>query len=189
MEKTTKSKLEIKNQLSYKINWYKFSYKMFFSLLSLGVLLAGWIQGIIDLSQIQNDVISKSTHLDYYNIDANTYTLNYFITFTVQSNLLCIAFFLLASMFPRKEGQWQVISQKIGLPVAIYITITGIIFNSMLLPVAVAKGEMNGAFPWFETQVMHTVLPIAFVVYIICFLENPKKLYLSIFIKKLFGFI
>ncbi|WP_342252258.1 Pr6Pr family membrane protein [Spiroplasma endosymbiont of Amphibalanus improvisus] len=161
-------------------------WKIIFKLVCAGIgisfLLYSWIYGVVNLQELYNDALIDGNTAYFYS-NAYTYTQYYFSFFTIQTNIFCLLFFLIAGIWHNKEGKWKIISQDIATPIAIYITITALIFNSMLLPAMLSAGGVS-ALDWIITEWEHGLFPILFVLYVILWMENRESWDVKKFMKK-----
>ncbi|ASP28300.1 hypothetical protein SCORR_v1c05280 [Spiroplasma corruscae] len=118
-----------------------------------------------------------------YNGNYEIYTLDYFTTFTLISNIFCQVWLLLAAIRPNKEGDSKFLGYTTALNFAVMITITFIVYNGILVPLD--TGFPTHPYDAFATVVNHIITPIAFVTYFLFFMRNKKKVELNTyFIKK-----
>ena len=88
-----------------------------------------------------------------YSIDGMNLWLDFFRYFTTQSNFL-ITFFVIAYFINPK---WKLFSKNYLLVfVTCYITITGLIYNCLLLP----SGAPSDAIGWFFSVFRHMIVPL-----------------------------
>jgi hypothetical protein len=82
--------------------------------------------------------------------------LNFFSYFTIQSNLIAIAVFLLGAAWTRREPSagWELVRGG----AVVYITVTLVVFALLLSDV-----NVDTQLPWVDT-VVHRVMPIAVIV-------------------------
>ncbi|WP_339021760.1 Pr6Pr family membrane protein [Spiroplasma endosymbiont of Atherix ibis] len=131
------------------------------------------------------DEAGKVIGYDYYG-----YVINFFSFFTIQSNILIVVWLLVGFFNHNKEGEIKILKKSFSLSVITYITVTAIIFNFMLLPQVLASGDNNfGALWWVEQMVVHTLGPIAAVVYFLFFMKQNLEFNFKKFIKKDFWII
>ncbi|ELL44963.1 Pr6Pr family membrane protein [Spiroplasma melliferum] len=158
--------------LKIKLAW-KQIYKLFFAIVGLVILGWAFINGILN----QNDIIN------HYNGDYTVYTLDFFTTFTCLSNLGILFWFLISGIRHHQENKNKIQSYPVALAAACYITITFIIYNCLLLPTQPLPGSPIG---WITTVIDHMTNPIAFVIYILFFMENKQEINLKQFFRKNF---
>ncbi|QHX35776.1 hypothetical protein STIUS_v1c02210 [Spiroplasma sp. TIUS-1] len=106
--------------------------------------------------------------------------LSYLSFFTVQSNLL-VAFWLMISLI-KQEGDHKLLTTKVSIFVATYITITMLIFNLVLLPeLCISEPKTSDIHPsnwkgttWFKQMTLHLVGPLLFIFYILFFMKTDE---------------
>lgn len=105
--------------------------------------------------------------------------LSYLSFFTIQSNLL-VAFWFMAALL-KTEGEHKLLTPKVSIFVATYITITMLIFNLVLLPEMFTRDKADTLYPtnwkwtaWFKQMTLHLVGPLLFIIYILFFM-NVKE--------------
>ncbi|AUM62887.1 Pr6Pr family membrane protein [Spiroplasma monobiae] len=91
--------------------------------------------------------------------------------FTFQSNLLVMIWFVLVFIKGGNEDKGSFTTYYWSMAVSVYITVTFIIFNFLMLPTvhkngAVDGGEMNAAW-WAMNMMLHTVAPLCMIFYFV----------------------
>lgn len=133
---------------------------------SWAIKIAHYIKG-----ENGSDALSFTQQYDYAG-----FTFFYFTYFTIQSNLFVALWCIIAACQHLKEGNTKITKSIIAYSVATYITITGLIYNFMLFPLAFIK-DADGVMPvsnfkpmtWISQQSLHTISPITFVLYTVLF--------------------
>ncbi|WP_424526991.1 hypothetical protein [Spiroplasma endosymbiont of Glossina fuscipes fuscipes] len=75
---------------------------------------------------VKNPAWSEEATKNFIN-DKGDYTFNYFSYFTIQSNLLVLAWLVGAGLFPKYEGKNKWLGYNMTLAITIYISITFLI--------------------------------------------------------------
>ncbi|PPE06281.1 Pr6Pr family membrane protein [Mesoplasma corruscae] len=140
---------------------FKISYKLFFGLLSFTVMIAYYVWGIFN----NNDII------DVYNGNYETFTIDYFTTFTLLSNVLVHAWLIAAGINYKQEGKSKLLGHTTANTLATLITLTFIIYNFVLIPV---QGFPTQTFSWITSIINHVITPIIFVIYVNFMMENKE---------------
>lgn len=133
---------------------------------TFGMIIADWFYGLSLISS----AVHKNNVFNYYYTDGNTYSMYYFAFFTIQSNLLCVLYFWGLSIWPWLEGKKKIFSHNMNLAIAVYITVTFIVYNLVLLPVA----QPTNAWGWIFTAWAHMLQPILFVLYFLLYSPVSK---------------
>ncbi|WP_348734991.1 Pr6Pr family membrane protein [Spiroplasma endosymbiont of Ammophila pubescens] len=107
------------------------------------------------------------------------YTIWWISFFTTQSNFLVLIWFVIAIICHRQEGIIKLLKTYLSLSVAVYITVTCLIYNFVLLP-AILKNKdlMWGPLKWTEQIILHAVVPVLTIIYIVIF-ANQSPLVLT----------
>ncbi|AUM62612.1 Pr6Pr family membrane protein [Spiroplasma monobiae] len=151
---------------------FHITYKLFFGLLSFFTIFSYYIWNIISAHEV------NGTYLGNYEI----YTIDYFTTFTLLSNVIVQAWFLYAALNHKNEGKTKLLSYTAANSLATMITVTLIVYNALLIPV---EGFPSHPFSIFVTLIDHALVPIAFILYVNIFMKNKDKVSLKeFFIKK-----
>ena len=159
-----------------KADWIKIGYKLFFGLMGIGLIIGFWISGLLDLHVHQKSGGKYDpTYWNYFALNGNTYSVQFFSYFTIQSNFLCAIVLIYSAIYHRRENKKKFLRHGFVQAIAIYITITGIIFNGLLLPNTLASGDKISSTEWFELMWQHTVMPIAFVIYFLFLFNNRTE--------------
>ncbi|WP_368486124.1 Pr6Pr family membrane protein [Spiroplasma sp. DGKH1] len=136
-------------------------YKLFFGGLIGAVCLYGWISPLVNGITIPSNVEWSNEASQNFMKDKGDFTFNYFSFFTIQTNILVWVWLLAAGLFPKYEGKNKWLGYNMALAITVYISITFLIYNAMLLP----AGQPTNAKGWFLTVIQHMVCPIAMIVY------------------------
>ncbi|WP_339022537.1 Pr6Pr family membrane protein [Spiroplasma endosymbiont of Crioceris asparagi] len=164
--------------------WYKF-------IIATLIFVAVFYQFIYQL--VNPDIIFKQDNDKnfYSQYDYSSLVVHYFSFFTTQSNMLVCGWLFYSAFNHDKEGKKKLLNINFSVAVATYISVTSLIFNFMLLPVEMFKEHSDPKYPgnwsfsnWTCSEILHTIGPIATVVYILLFMnfENhclSTKLYLK----------
>ncbi|WP_338985659.1 Pr6Pr family membrane protein [Spiroplasma endosymbiont of Diplazon laetatorius] len=151
---------------------FQVTYKYFFGLLSFFTIFSYYIWNIVTAREVNGD----------YQGNYEIYTIDYFTTFTLLSNLLVQIWFIYAAINHKKEGRTKFLSNTTANALATIITVTLIVYNGILIPV---EGFPSHPFSIFVTLVDHAVVPVAFILYINLFMTNKEQVGLKeFFIKK-----
>ncbi len=137
---------------------WKFWYKFIFGIFIFIAIFLNIINIFYQYPKIpMGDSISK---------DIGDAILNNFMYFTIESNLFVLIWLLYAAFNPNKEGKNKnILSPYISIFICIYITITGLVYNSLLLP----KSQPTNIMGWISTLIEHMLTPILFIIYFIFF--------------------
>lgn len=147
---------------------------------------SGWISGKVGIEHV-NDLIGITIKSDgtliratYMPFEQMLFTSSFF---TALSNLLVLTWMYVALIKPKNEGEKGILSDNLSITSATYITITFLIYQLALRPVTISSGLANGKtviqaiFPeplsLIQNEVFHTIVPIAFVLYIIFGIKHP----------------
>lgn len=183
-----------KTNLKNYIKDWRFWFKLVLMLLVLFVVLWDFVMSIINPAKefiytytIDKDgVLTESKVVDHIGS-----LVSYLSFFTIQSNIFVVVWLIIALIFHNREGEHKLLSTKISTLVAVYITVTMMIFNFVLLPqLSLTLDKDNtfnpinwGAFMWFKQMTVHLVGPLSFVIYILCFMKiqdvKPTKQFLK----------
>lgn len=152
--------------------------------------------GVVNISALQNnsdfkdwfnpkiasEAIAKSSlksvemfirnNPQYFHFDYNGDILYLFGFFTIQSNIFVVIACLHLAIYHPYEGKIKTTNFYVILPVATYITITSLVFNFMLMPTMLTSGKPMSASSWVENEILHTIGPILFVVYVCIFMNK-----------------
>ncbi|AGR42075.1 Pr6Pr family membrane protein [Spiroplasma diminutum] len=151
---------------------FQLTYKYFFGLLSFFTIFSYYIWNIATGDEVLN------TYGGNYEI----YTIDFFTTFTLLSNVLVQIWFLSAAINHNKEGESKFLSYTTANSLATMITVTLIVYNFVLIPV---DGFPSHPFSIFVTLVDHAIVPIAFILYVNLFMRNKQRVsQKEFFIKK-----
>ncbi len=148
-------------------------YKLLFAvLIGYGIfaaLIESYVHGIP--ITVKNPTWSEEATKNFIN-DKGDYTFNYFNYFTIQTNLLVFALLLGAGLFPKYEGKNKWLGYNMTLAITIYISITFLIFNLMLLPVEQPQTWRA----WLYSTIQHVICPIVMIVYFLFFMERENNI-------------
>ncbi|AUB31500.1 Pr6Pr family membrane protein [Spiroplasma floricola] len=152
---------------------FQLTYKYFFGLLSFFTIFSYYIWNIATGNEI------NSTYSGNYEV----YTIDYFTTFTLLSNVFVQAWFLYAAINHKNEGKTKLLSYTTANSLVTMITITLIVYNGILIPV---DGFPTHPFSIFVTLIDHAIVPIAFILYVNLFMRNKEQVNLKEFFFKKF---
>ncbi|ARU92065.1 hypothetical protein SCLARK_001561 [Spiroplasma clarkii] len=133
------------------MNKIRMAYKLTFAIWGLASILAAYLFKIIDGTEI------KTTYLGNYEI----FTIDFLSTFTILSNFLVLFWLLFAAIFYKKEGEAKLLSQTSGLIASVYISVTLVIYNFVLVPLDSAFPK--DSFNQYVSIMNHVINPLAFV--------------------------
>lgn len=157
---------------SYLTDW-RFYFKLLFGLFLTATLVYTWAEPLANGIVVPDHEKEVAEHWEWFLIDKGDYTLNFFSYFTIQTNIFVALWFLLSAIFHNQEGKkaskW--FGPNMALGVTTFITITGLIYNTMLLPTHV---DRTGFYFWFTSSVEHMVAPIVMIVYFLAFMQKEK---------------
>ncbi|MBE4704087.1 Pr6Pr family membrane protein [Spiroplasma platyhelix] len=157
---------------SYLTDW-KFYFKLIFSLFFIATLLYNWLNPLINGITVSDAEKEIAPNWEWFIQDKGDYTLNFFSYFTIQTNIFVALWFLLSAIFHSQEGKktskW--FGPYMALGVTTFITITGLIYNTMLLPTQI---NITGFSFWFTSVVEHMIVPIVMIVYFLAFMNKEK---------------
>lgn len=157
---------------SYLTDW-KFYFKLLFGLFLTSVLLYNWLSPLINGITVTDDDKVGAPNWEWFIQDKGDYTLNFLSYFTIQTNIFVALWFVLSAIFHNQEGKktskW--FGPYMALGVTTFITITGVIYNTMLLPTQI---DRTGFYFWFTSCVEHMVTPIVMIVYFLAFMNKEK---------------
>ncbi|AGR41155.1 Pr6Pr family membrane protein [Spiroplasma taiwanense] len=152
---------------------FQINYKLFFGFLSFITIFSCYLYKIIDGSEVINN----------YSGNYEIYTIDFFTTFTLLSNVFVQVWFLYAGFNHKNEGKTKFLSHTTANSLATMITVTFLVYNFVLVPID--TGFPKAHFDRYVTVVDHMITPIAFVIYVIFFMANKEKISLNqFFIKK-----
>ncbi|WP_338970483.1 hypothetical protein [Spiroplasma endosymbiont of Labia minor] len=149
---------------------FKESYKIISAALILFAIIWGYIIGFKQTAQ--NDVFLNNQNGGViFGGDTFLYTVNFFTYFTIQSNIFVMIFFIIVLILYKYEGKHKWLSFPVVCMVTVYITITGLIYNCLLLPTEGAPTTTSG---WVTSMIEHVFAPIAMIIYLLFIMENKK---------------
>ncbi len=146
------------------LNNWKFWYK----LAGATVIIIGLLINIIFIFiEWPNIPIETAT-----TADLGDSLFNMFCYFTIQSNFFVLIWFLYVAFNPKKEGmQHSIGSPYATLSFTLYITITFLIYNLVLLP----SGPPPTIHGWISTAFLHMIAPLMMIIYFCFFYEINQK--------------
>lgn len=159
------------------MNKIRIAYKLTFSILGLATLLSCYIYNVVNGETIRND----------YSGNYEIYTIDFLTTFTMLSNLFVLFWMLLAAIFYKKENDSKFLSYNCALTAGVYITVTFIIYNFVLVPLD--TGFPSKPFDQYVTVVDHIITPIAFIIYLLILMPKKEAVNLNEFFLKRFWVI
>lgn len=158
---------------------WRFYFKLGFGLLFTITLLYGWLSPIINGITVSDSQKKDAINWSWFVQDKGDFSLNYLSFFTIQTNILVALWFVFGTIFHNREGKSD--SRWFGhcmtLGITTFITITGIIFNTMLLP-AMYK-DIHGFYGWFTNVIEHMVCPLVAIIYFVFFMNRNKTAILA----------
>jgi len=151
---------------------WRFYFKLGFGCFFAATVLYTWLNPLINGIKVTPEQIAQWPNASWIQKDKGDFTFHIFSFFTIQTNIMVILWFILGAIFHDREGKidsrW--FGQYMTLAITTYITITGIIFNTMLLPFL----TIEGFYGWFTNVVEHMVCPVVAIVYFLCFMKREK---------------
>lgn len=159
-------------------------YKIIAALLVIAFLVFEYTNGIIKVNKVDQAAIvagAKYTGWEIFSASGDVvgqdlfgFTLMFLGYFTIQSNILVLIFFIVAiakhNFNHDNKNHKSIFLSRLGSElIAIYILVTGIIFNVMLLPVALiqTKEPINFWTVIFVPEVGHGIIPLMMVIYVL----------------------
>ncbi|WP_338956092.1 Pr6Pr family membrane protein [Spiroplasma endosymbiont of Polydrusus cervinus] len=101
------------------------------------------------------------------------YTMSWISYFTTQSNFLVLIWFLIAIIGHRHEGIIKPLKTYFSLSVTVYITVTCLIYNFLLLPSILKNKDLTwNAIRWAGQIMLHVVVPLLTIFYIVGFTKQ-----------------
>ncbi|WP_425380854.1 Pr6Pr family membrane protein [Spiroplasma endosymbiont of Polydrusus pterygomalis] len=177
-------------------NW-KFWYKVTIVILSIFGLLTDYFWNIFHLDKVVSSdetnnniypwaVYDKTGTISHWNYAG--YTMSWFSFFTTQTNILVLIWFLIAIKNHLQEEKSNILQSYFSLATAVYITITCLIFNFLLLPMSLLNTNIVlNVWQWIAQLLLHTFIPILTVVYIIVFAKHAQLISTKLVYKKKIG--
>ncbi|AUF83847.1 hypothetical protein CXP39_03590 [Mesoplasma syrphidae] len=114
----------------------------------------------------------------YY--DRAGFIVNYFSFFTIQTNIMIAVWFFVLALFNSKVGKIKLISPTYSIAIATYISVTMLIYNTMLLPIHVPKDGLD----WFRQLSLHLIAPLVMICYTLFELKPDGVIPVKEFAKK-----
>jgi len=173
----TLSRKSFKQQLT---NW-KWWYKLIGFLLALGGLVTLLVSGLVNIHR-EFDLEGINLRWEIYDREGNRFwdydssTLMYFSYFTTQTNILVMIWFFIAVMKPHQEGKGRLLSYTGTLLIATYISITSIVWLTILLPGMIVSKIQRPSYEWPASVLLHLIVPVMFVLYFTLWMNQTKKL-------------
>ncbi|WP_342277063.1 Pr6Pr family membrane protein [Spiroplasma endosymbiont of Nebria brevicollis] len=118
------------------------------------------------------------------------YTLSWLSFFTTQTNVLVLVWFFIAIIKHLQEGKIKLLQSYFSLSVTVYITVTCLVYNFLLLPMALLNNSNSmglTSWQWLSQLILHTFVPILAVVYIIIFAKHSQLIPTKMFYKQKLG--
>lgn len=173
-----------------KIKWnnWRFYYRILFGLLILGMLFYTLFNGLINGITVPDDEKENAKNWEWFTQDKGDYTLNFFTFFTTQTNILVGSWLFFSALLENNEKMKvkKLWNYHVVLGITIYISITGIIFNTLLLPTVIKN---TSVIFWLTTGTAHMLCPIVMIVYFILMPKNNRKILpMKQFIRHKLGF-
>ncbi|ATX70958.1 hypothetical protein [Spiroplasma clarkii] len=161
---------------------WRFWYKILVILLVIGFLVADYSYNIYKIAKMDhNNIVSASDFTGWEIFGANGkvigqdyfgYSLFYLGYFTTQSNILVLILFIVAiikfNYNPNEKGHKSFILSRFSvLLISIYILVTGLIYNSILLPMRLITSDkpINFWMDIFVQEIGHGLVPLMMVCY------------------------
>ncbi|ATG97562.1 Pr6Pr family membrane protein [Mesoplasma lactucae] len=159
-------------------------YKLFFMLLCATCLIFSLVDGIVNISgyetKLDNGEMIKTWAIQTQDANGNWIThydysgnvVQYFSFFTNQSNILVLAWWIIALFFPWKEGKKGLVGTRMTLYTITYISVTMLIYCGMILPQKISSGGGYTGGEWFASIGLHVVGPLAIIIYALFFMNK-----------------
>jgi len=183
--------------IKYYCRDWRFLFKLAVVILALFGLLTEYLENVLHLDRIvivdsdgqRNylwavyDQSGKITHLNYAG-----YTMSWISFFTTQTNVLVFGWFLIAVIRHRQEGIIKPLRSYFSLSVAVYITVTCLIYNILLLLTALSnKNLVWTGCHWSAQLILHTFVPILTVIYVVVFAKHSTLVTTKLFYRQKLG--
>ncbi len=145
----------MQNFIKYYCRDWRFWFKIIIALVAVFGLITNYLTNLLHLyKMIVADSNKQVTYLwavydqtgaiSYWNYAV--YTIWWISFFTTQSNFLVIIWFVIAIIYHRQKGIIKPLKKYFSLSVAVYINVTCLIYNFVLLPeILKNKDLMNGS--------------------------------------------
>lgn len=167
-----------KKQYLFLKDW-KFYFKLLFGLYITAVLLYDYLSPLFNgiTVPISQQTDPATSNWRWFINDYGDYSFNFLSFFTTQSNILVALWMIFGAVFWQKEGKntSRILNVYTSLAITTYISITGVVYNAILLPVNVP----TGANQWFIEMSLHTLSPILMLVYFLFFMKKENELLLK----------
>ncbi|ELL44107.1 Pr6Pr family membrane protein [Spiroplasma melliferum] len=172
----------MQNFIKYYCRDWRFWFKIIIALVALFGLLTNYLTNLLHLDKMfVTDSNNQVTYLwavydqtgaiSHWNYAG--YTIWWISFFTTQSNFLVLIWFVIAIICHRQEGIIKPLKTYFSLSVAVYITVTCLIYNFVLLPgILKNKDLMWGPLQWTEQIILHVIVPILTIIYIVIFAKQ-----------------
>ncbi|WP_162649416.1 hypothetical protein [Spiroplasma sp. TIUS-1] len=156
---------------------WKFWFQLSIAILILVALLTDYMDGMINIATKFTDPDSGLNMWQISNGNLNGYdyagfTIFYFTFFTSQSNIFVILWCLISVIKWNKKSITD--NDLLTYAIATYITITMLIFQTMLFPLSFIKnseGEMAISswrfINWFTQESLHLIGPLMFIIFVL----------------------
>lgn len=159
---------------------WKFYFKLIFGLFFAAVLLYHWLNPLINGINVTDEQKADARNWEWFTQDKGDYTLNFVSFFTIQTNIMVVLWLIFSAIYHKQEGKtnskW--FGTYMALGITTFITITFIVFNTMLLPTPAVLNQTTFFF-WFTNVIEHMVVPIIMIVYFVFFMNKEKGSVLS----------
>ena len=122
--------------------------------------LVGWVSLAIQFVALHINAAARG-------VDVVTATINYFSYFTILSNILCAAVLTAVALDAKRGLGGFLVRPGAATGVAMYMAVTGVIYFLILRHIWNPQG-----LDWVADKLLHTVMPLAYVLFWLLFVEN-----------------
>lgn len=158
---------------------WKYLYKVIAALLVFAVLIDTYTTNIVgiansgfDFDGIDWRIILDDSKTSYGN-DYQGFTIRYLSFFTIQSNIMVLIWFFVSALKHSSDKKtWKksiILSREATISITIYIIITGVVYNSVILPASLMSGKIFNAHAWFQQMMLHLIIPLLMFLYVFLF--------------------
>jgi len=156
---------------------WRFYFKMGFGIFFTMTLLYAWLSPLINGINLIGDPNPPAVNGNWFIHDKGDFSFNLLSFFTIETNIFVALWLICAAIFHEREGKadskW--FGQYMALAITTLIAITGIVYNTMLLPVITPVGFYG----WFTNIVFHMVCPPVMVIYFLFLMKREKTTVLT----------
>lgn len=164
---------------------WKFWFQLAIAILIFAAILTDYIDRMVNISDLVGDNKNSIWEVNSFDKDGKAlvgydyagFTFYYFTYFTTQSNIFVAVWCLISVIRFNKKSITD--NDLLTYAVATYITITMIIYQTMLFPTSFGKNadgvmilSLWGFENWFSQEILHLIAPIMFIVFVVRFRES-----------------